>query len=201
MTHPEVVAISVGAHFGVLTLAALSFFKYGFRSGEFRTWLEDTDKTLKNMRRKISVGLGEKLNSVFDAANRVVSEILGANGEYSDKTVDPRGSEDYRNALFDFVENNVEEMADYRSLMLVRARWWFWTRYLSWSILALMVIEVIFVGTIGLDKLGCCTLPDRCVYWSFIATGFGVANCFCGLVLSLFHHNGGTKYLEQYNEF
>lgn len=202
MTHAQVVTISVGAHVGVLTLATLSFFKYGFRSDEFRIWLEDTDKALKNMRRRISASLGEKLKPVFESADRVVvSEILDAQGAYSERNVDPRGSEDYRNALFDFVENNAEEMAHYRSLMLARASWRIWTRYLSWSILTLMAIEAVIVATIGVDKLGRCTLPDWCVYWSFVPTGCAVASCFCGLVFSLFHHNKGTKCLEQYNQF
>ena len=84
MTHIQLVTVAIAAHFGVLTLAVLGFFKYGFRSREFRTWSEDIDKALKNMRIRIAVALGEKLKPIFDKAGRVVlSEILDAYGEYS----------------------------------------------------------------------------------------------------------------------
>jgi len=197
MTHIQLITVAIAAHFGVLTLAVLGFFKYGFRSSEFRTWFEDIDKALKNMRIRIAVALGEKLKPIFDKAGRVVlSEILDAYGEYSEKDVDLRGSEDYRNALFDFVEHNAEEMVDYRSLLLTHSRWQFWTKYLSWSILILMVLEsLILVIVGGIDKLGGHSLPDWLVGWSILPTALLVASCFCGLCFSLFYQNRGEKNL------
>lgn len=196
MTHGQLVTLAIAAHSGVLTLVVFGFFKYGFRSSEFRTWSEDTDESLKNMRIRIAIALGEKLKTVFDNAGRVIlSEILDAYGEYSEKDVDPRGSEDYRNALFDFVEHNAEEMVDYRSLLLTHSRWKFWIKYLSWSIFFLMVLEsLILVIVFGIDKLGDHCLPDWLVCWSILPTALLIGSCFCGLCFSLFYHNRGEKY-------
>jgi len=57
MTHEALVNVATAGHMGVLTLAVLAFLKYGFRSGDFRTWFEDTDKILKNIRIRIAKGL------------------------------------------------------------------------------------------------------------------------------------------------
>jgi len=197
MTHGQLINIAIGAHSAVLTLSVLAFFKYGFRSSEFRTWSEDTDKAIKNMRRKITIALGEKLKPVFDSTGRtVLSEILDASGKYSEMDVDPRQSEDYRNALFDFVENNTEEMVDYRFILLTHCGWKFWTKYLSWSILILMVLEsLILVIVGGIDKLGDHSLPDWLVCRSILPTVLIVVSCFCGLCFSLFYQNRGEKYL------
>jgi hypothetical protein len=200
MTHEVLVNGATAGHVCVLTLAVFAFLKYGFRSGDFRTWFDDTDKTLQNMRRRISAGLDELLKPIFGGAGRVVrSNILDGDGKYYEEAVDPMASEDYHNALFDFVENEADVLPDYRSLLLTRSAWQFWTRYLSWSILILMISEAASIGLIGgVDKLGGYSLPNLFIHGSILPTVFIVLSCFCGLCFSLFYHNRGTKYVGRY---
>ena len=205
MTHEVLVNVASAGHIGVLTLAVFAFLKYGFRSGDFRTWSEDTGKILNNIRGRIAVDLWEKLKPVFDKADSAVSsEILDADGRYFERAVDPKRNEAYQNALsdalLDFVENNTDEMVHYRSLLSTRSAWYFWTSYLSWSILVLMILEAAIVGLIGgVDKLGGYCLPDSVIHWSILPTVVGVLSCFLALPFSLLHYGRGMKYKERYD--
>jgi len=141
---------------------------------------------------------------VFDSADSAVSsEILDADGRYFETAVDPKRNEAYQDALFDslfdFIENNADQMVQYRALLSTRSTWQFWTRYLSWSILILIISEAASIGLIGgVDKLGGYSLPDLLIHWSILTTVFVVLSCFCGLCFSLFYHNRGMKYVGQY---
>lgn len=205
MTHGQLINIAIGAHSAVLTLSVLAFFKYGFRSSEFRTWFEDTAKTLNNIGKRTSLELWEKLKPVFDKADSTVSsEILDADGRYLERAVDPKRNEAYQNALFDalvdFVENNSNKMAYHRWLLSTRSAWRFWTNYLSWSILVLIILEAAIIGLIGcVDKLGGYCLPDLLIQWSILPTVVSVLSCFLALPFSLFHYGRGMKYKERYD--
>ena len=205
MTHEQLVNVAIGGHITVLSVGVIAFFKWGFRSGDFRVWFEDTDKILNNIRRRIAIGLWEKLKPVFDSADSAVSsEILDADGRYFETPVDPKRNEGYQNALFDslldFIENNADQMVHYRVLLSTRRAWCSWTRYLSWSILILVIFEVGGLSLIGgVDKLLGRYLPDWIIYCSFLPTALGGLSCFCALPFSLYYHTKGTKYVEQYN--
>lgn len=205
MTHAQLVTVAIGAHSGVLALAILGFFKYGFRSDDFKTWFDDTTKNLNNIKRRISVELWEKLKPVFDSVGSTVSsEILDTDGSYLERAVDPKKNEGYQNALFDalvdYVENNSNEMASYRLLLSTRSAWCFWTGYLSWSILILVIIEAGIVGLIGgVDMMCGYRVPDSLVHWSILPTVVAVLSCFLALPFSLVHHGRGMKYRESYD--
>jgi len=205
MTHEQLVNVAIGGHFAVLGLAVFAFFKCGFRSIDFRTWFDDTGRILNNIGRRVSVELWEKLKPVFDSADSAVSsEILDPDGRYFERAVDPKRNEGYQNALFDalldFVENNADEMVHYRSLLSTRSAWHFWTSYLSWSILVLMILEAAILGLVGgVDKLGGYCLPDSVIHWSILPTVVGALSCFLALPFSLLHYGRGMKYKERYD--
>ena len=205
MTHEQLVNVAIGGHFAVLGLAVFAFFKYGFRSGDFRTWFDDTAKTLNNIGKRILLELWEKLKPVFDKADSTVSsEILDAGGRYHERAVDPKRNQAYQNALFDalvdFIENNSNEMVYYRCLLSTRSAWRFWSNYLSWSILVLMILEAAIIGLIGcVDKLGGYCLPDFLIYWSILPTVVSTLSCFLALPFLLFHYGRGMKYKERYD--
>jgi len=200
MTHEALVNVAIAGHAGVLTLAVFAFLRYGFRSSEFKTWFDDTGEALEKIKRDISLGFDEKLTEVFQRERRVVSsDILDADGRYYEELVAPTKSEDYHNALLDGVESNVDEMVDYGALLSTRRAWCFWTKYLSWSILILMISEAASIGLIGgVDKLGGYCLPDLFIHGSILLTVFIVLSCFCGMCFSLFYYNRGTKYVGRY---
>jgi hypothetical protein len=200
MTHETIVNVAVGGHFGVLVFALAGFHKWGFSSSEFKTWKKETYQTLENLKIKISEKLEESLKPVFDGFGRVIkSNILDSGGHYCEKPVNPVGSESYRNALFEFVDNNVDELVDYKLLKRTRKAFGFWTAYLSWSILGLVILEGVILGMVGvIDKLLGYCVPDVIVNWSVLPTGIAVLSCFLALPFSLAYYGKGIRYGEQY---
>ena len=73
-------------------------------------------------------------------------------------------------------------ISDYHVLVRARANWCFWARILSWSILVLIVLQILFLTVHGfIDKIMGHSLPDWCIYASLSITGFIVLSVFCVL--------------------
>jgi len=198
MIHADLVNIAFGAHGGVAGLAFLGFIKYGLWASEYKDWQTNSKKAMHHAQRLLAVELGERLNPVLNDAGRVVlSEIVDAYGSYREKEVDPTKSEDYRNALFDFVEGNVGEMARYARLLRIHALATFWRKALTWTIFILLSVQALLLVTLLMDLMGLFAPSNCLVCWSLLPTCLSAWSCLLCLALTVHYHNKGSLYFVE----
>src|SRR6266852_9727879 len=155
MTHSELVNLILGCHTSIFVAASAAYYKYGDRTELFNRSLQGTDSAFGRIRQRITVELADALKPIFENPGSVPTPIFAPSGEsYIERAVNPVGSELYKEAIRDFLENSGDAIADYRSLLLARRGWCFWARFLSWSLLGLLVLEILLLASIGLlDKV------------------------------------------------
>ena len=119
---------------------------------------------------------------------------------YTERPVNPVGSESYRSTIRDFVEDNANTLVDCRSLRLARDAWCFWARMLSWSILGLLLWQALITGSLALfDKVLEVTIPDSLIKLSAIPSVVGVLACLLLLPLLLKWHDVIDKHRMRYD--
>jgi hypothetical protein len=201
MTHPELTKVLLGAHAAVLLVAMTAYYKYGDRTETFKNSFQGTEDVIEHMRRKIAIGLAEKLKPVFSADPKsVITSILDQTcTPYSEIIISPAGGEEYKDALFDYVENAPEVLIDYRSLILARNALCKWAKRLSSSILFLVIWQAIMVLICFLESIEQVVLPDIAIKFSTYATAFFGATCLFGLIPILYSHNAIIEYRRKYH--
>jgi len=198
MTHEESLYLLAGVHGTIILASPLLLFQCGSWSTRFRTWLEDVDKDLANLRRTVARELAEELEPVFRETSNVVYEVLDPTGQVCERDVNPAGSEAYHNAVSTYVERSTGKLIRWRSLYSVRQANLSWAQYLSWSILALIIIEIMLLGVMLIpEKAFGYPVPDKLLWGTFVITGVLVINLIVGAVLSLAYHNKGIKYKNE----
>lgn len=200
MTHLELTRVLLGSHVAVLLVAITAYYKYGDRTEVLKNSLQGTDNVLEHMRRRISVGLAEKLRPVFSADPKaVITSILDQSGNpYSEIVISPVGGEEYRDALFDYVENAPEVLVDYRSLILARNAWCKWVKSLSWSILFLLFWQALIVLLGFLESIDQISLSDTAIKHSTYVTALLGAICLIVLMPIIHNHDTIIEYRRKY---
>ncbi|QEG17853.1 MULTISPECIES: hypothetical protein [Gimesia] len=128
MCHSELIELLLGIHVAVLLGSLAAFYAYSDRTDGFAASLKGNNETLRELRRKICRALEINLNPVFESPGAVPSPVLGPNGgTYVERSVNPVGSEIYRESIRDFLEDRIEFICDYHSLFNASKRWCFWT--------------------------------------------------------------------------
>jgi|GEM_PF-5797330 len=195
MTHENLLNLVAAVHGTVIGLSFVAIFQCGSWSSRFRTWLEDINKGIDELRREIAFELAEKLQPVFEKAGNIISEILNPDGGYCEKQVNPAGSEEYRNAISDYVEKSTGKLISWRLLYIIRKANLFWASYLSWSITAILIVEILLlIIMFSVEKGFECFFSDKFIWGTFIVTVVFVVNALLGWMFSLFYHNKGIKY-------
>ena len=139
--------------------------------------------------------LAEKLKPVFEKAGSVLSEILNSEEKYFEKEACPAGSEEYRNAISDYVEKSMGKIASWRSLHIIRQKNLFWAKYLSRGITIALIIEILLLAIMFAVEKGCSySIPEKLIWETFIIDLFLVMNALLGWIFSLFYHNKGIEY-------
>ncbi len=163
---------------GTIAASAIgAFYFYSDRTEGFISSLNGTEAVLAELRRRISAELGEQLGPVFEVPGSVPSPVLGPDGTaidrgaYVERPVNPIGSESFREALRDFIDDRANSLADYRSLVIARVGWCFWSTLLSRLLLALFVWQVALMSLLFLDKYGKVSLADWAVSGVCTVTG------------------------------
>jgi hypothetical protein len=194
VTHETLINIVLGAHFAILSAAFAVWLYFSIFSNNYRNWRNDIEDALRKLKRDIAVSLSEKLKPILKNAGAATNNILDSNGNYLEKVVDPTEGESYLNALFGFINDKTHEMARYRSLFLTHNACSFWAAYLTWSVLILMVLEIIILTIIGYyEKLDGNNISDLQIKVSFSISGIVILFCFLGLVFLIINHNKGIK--------
>jgi len=168
MTHKELVDIAVSVHVGVLLGALAAWYKYGDRSEVLSKSLQGTEATLSRLRIIISDELMTGIKGTLSTMPANPELILGPDGKnpvYSERVTNFLESERFREAVRDFVDRRADCVSDYRALTRARTNWCFWARVLSWSILLLIVVQLLSLCVHGfVDKILGKTLPDWTVH-------------------------------------
>lgn len=173
MTHADLIELLVKSHCGILA-ASFGAFAYSFSNG-FDAPLAGSTSVLTTLRQRIAGDLGDRLDPVFESPGSVPSPVLNTAGDtYVEHPVNPVGSEAYREAIRDFVEAFADSMSDYRSLLLARRSWSFWSRCLNWNILAMTVWQLIAISVALADKCTGWQLPEWACAMISIPTALGI---------------------------
>ena len=128
----------------MLAAAVTGYYKYSDRSDHFEKSLHGITDTIGSLKRKIAVGLADRLRPVFENSQSVTSILLDTSGkQFSETFVNPVGSETYRDTLFSFVQSESEAIADYRRIVESRDGWLFWARVMCWTFLGTFISEAL----------------------------------------------------------
>lgn len=183
MAHEDLINIALSVHVAVLFGALAAWYKYGDRSDVLAKSLEGTETVLSRLRMMISDELLQAIKTVLSTVPTNPQAILGPDGKnpiYSEKVSNFLESEAFRQAIRDFVDLKADMISDYRVLMRARTTWCFWARILSWSILVLIVLQMLFLTGHGfIDKILGSPLPNWCIHGSLTITVFVVLFVFC----------------------
>lgn len=179
-----------------------AYYKYGDRTELFDRSLRGTESALSELRRQIAAELGSRLRPVFDNPDSVIEMgVLDPFGNPIEVAVSPAGSEDYTNAISDFVNSNFEALIDCRRLIDLRRRWCGCARALSWAIFTFVLIEGFIASALAFwtKYLG----HEACVLFlgaSFVMTVLFIAVALVGpIAFLLFFHDQITKTRLQYD--
>lgn len=190
MSHGELVKLALSVHGSVLLATIIAFYKYGDRTELLERGLRGSDSVFAEMRRRIATELVVALEEYFQSGQVVPTITAGQDAAYVERITNPVLSEGFREAVRDFVEGHSIVMADYRKLLSARESWCNWGRILSWALLALLVVEVLIVGILGLaDKLAGHTLPNWSIQWSWLPVAVLVAAALVPLPFMLRKHD------------
>ncbi len=145
MTYAEVTEWVLGTH-GAVFLAALTIYlKYGDPTKLFDRFPQEYKKLQQAVRDKIASDLADQLQSVVRDSTGVRSSILDIDGEYIEEPVDVTKGETYYQSIRDFVTNASGALVDYRRVLDVIKAWRSWAHRLSWSILILVILELVML--------------------------------------------------------
>lgn len=203
MIHGELVSTALKGHGAVFSAAIVVFVGFSAFSWPFKSSMEGSKKILENIRKRIIDELRRYLKAIFTGSPDVLQlgEIFGPNGErWQEEPVNLINSEDFGNALFYFVENNSETLADYNMFRIIVDRFRFWSRYFSFGLFLLMILQAVVLGLLWtVDKIFEINIPDSIIKWSVLIPVLLGINCFLGLAGLLFNNSRAIKYREIYD--
>lgn len=186
----------LGIHGAVLVLVIAAFYRYGDRTEVLDRSLKGAEEVLEKIRKQLADELGESLSEILEDT----ADIAVSFESYTELRGNPVGSEAYKNCMQEFVETALNTMIDCRAMRTARDSWCFWARILSWSIVSLLIWEVVALGILGaLDKLVGIPMSERLVDLSLLPTAAGVFVAIGTLPLLLKHHDVINEFKVKYN--
>jgi hypothetical protein len=194
MTPETLIKFVFGAHSTILASAVYAFLNFSTYSNKFRNWQNDIGEALDNLKRTLPTSLSKVLNPIIQRSGTTTKNILDSSGNYCEVDVDPTDGEGYLNALSNFINENANEMARYRTLLLTYRAYSFWATYLSWTIMILGALEITLLALIGyFGILKGKNISDLLITVSFSISAIGIIICFFGLLFLLINYNKGIK--------
>lgn len=172
---------SLGIDGAALVGYIAAFYKYGDRTEVYRGSLNGIRDLLIEIERQIAFDLAVRLQPVFSGDVPPVIEVslFQPDGSlFREVTVNPAGSEKYRQAVLDFVLSGSDAIVAYRVVTLCKDRWTRWARRLSWSLLAGIGLHGILGFGLLSGRLTDWTPPTRLI---LVCAGLG----FCPFMLVL----------------
>jgi hypothetical protein len=177
-------------HATILAAAVTGYYKYSDRSGHFEKSLKGVTDTIEALKRQIASALADHLEPVFKESQSVTSLLIDSSGkQFSETFVNPVGGERYRNAVFSFVQDESQAIADYRRIVEGRDKWLSWARVMCWTFLAALISEALIFAYLFLAlKLSILPADVRIALATLAPTGVSFL-CFvtAAVRLSLLH--------------
>jgi len=176
MTHGELVSTVLKGHGAVFSAALIVFVSFSAFSWPFQSSIEGSKKILENIRKRIINQLRLYLKAVFTGSPDVlqVGEIFGPEGErWQEEPVNLINSEDFGNAVFYFVENDVGALADYIVFRGIVDRFSFWGKYFSFGLFLLMILQGAVLASLWtVDNIFEIAIQDSIIKWSAVIPVF-----------------------------
>jgi hypothetical protein len=144
---------SLGIDGAALLAYLAAFYKYGDRTDIYKNSLSGTSALLVEIERQIAFELAVRLQPLFrgDPPPVIELSLIQPDGTpFKEVAVNPVGSENYRQAVVEFVLAENEAMNAYRIVTTGKGRWGTWARRLSWSLLTGIGLH----GVLGFGLLG-----------------------------------------------
>jgi type IV secretory pathway VirB2 component (pilin) len=182
-------------HGGIAASAIGAFYFYSDRTEGFVSSLNGTTAVLAELRRRLTGELAEELEPVFENPGSVPSPILMPGeagidrGAYVERAVNPIGSEAYREAVRECLDDHSNSIADYRSLSLACDCWSSWSHKLSWILLTLFAWEIIVLAILWMDKTEVFGLADWAMHVTWTITGLLIALAFLAAACRLRYYS------------
>lgn len=173
MSHADLVTVILSIHGPILLGTLAAYYKYGDRTEIFTRSLQGTDDLLRKMRESLAALLEQRLDPVFRNPGSVPSPIIDPHGDtYIERPINPVGSEQYREALRDFVDAEATRIVDYRSAYEAGMQWCKWSKRLSWALLFFWIYQGAAAGIVIVFDVACSIkIPEFFLLGSIAPTG------------------------------
>lgn len=113
MNYFEIIDFILKVHSAVFGAAILAYYKFGDRTDLYSKSLSGSDLVLDRLKREISISLGDSIKQVIKKSDFIINPIINSKGNrYREELVIPLESEEFREAIFGFVEKNY--LVDYK---------------------------------------------------------------------------------------
>lgn len=189
MSQDQLLTAILAFHSSILVSAVVAYHKYGDRTELFQKSLDGTNSILERLLRLVSSDLEQRLAAVFAVQDEPRKVVL-LTDELYDKPVSPVGSETYREAIRDFVVSSGEGLKDCFYLMKLRDAWCRWAKRLSWTMLVLVIWQVIASSLVWSQKIFSLNLPEWSLKVSASITGVLLIAVLVSVVVLQHHHSG-----------
>lgn len=196
MTDP--LSISLTVHLAILPFSLAGLYRFSGRSQLFTKSTADVDDLLSRLRRAAATDLERELHPVFERSSSAPSLVLPE--DYYERHTNPVGSEVFRQAVRDFMENTTGKLVSYKQVTEAKRGLGKWYRRLSWSVYALVVWQIVICAMIGLlGGMFHFPLCDAYASWSFLPTAICVASFLLCLGGTLNQHDTIQTFKERYD--
>ena len=175
---------SLGGHIAI-ALASLSFYKF-ILVDICKDLIINAKTICKKIERIIFAELSITLKPLLEEEQGKAIIIIGQWSDglegYKEKPADLQGSEQYKNALCDFINSNANSMADFRNLTLFTDKCFFWKRYLKYSAYILAGFNLIAaMFEVFCKHYNFCNNNKVVIIGLLSFSGILIANCFVSL--------------------
>lgn len=201
MTHPTIVELLLSIHGSVLVTSIAAFYLYGDRTDGFTGSLKGTTEVLTEIRRRICSELGLKLEPVFASPGSVPSPVLNTSGgTYVEYPINPVGSELYREAIRNYLEEQHVLLRDYVRLYKCRNAWCFWSSVLAILLVVLIGWQLTVLGALACDKMLAFDLPEWALGGLCTVSAVGVLCSLLCVTCRQCHYHTITNLRVQYGD-
>jgi hypothetical protein len=198
MIQTELLNYCLSIHGALLLAAVLAYYKYGDRTDILQKSRGDTERFLGGLREKVILDLGEALDTLMRESGTNPS-ISPFDNSYTERPTSLADSEAFRETLRDFIESDVKAIADYKIALSAFQSWCGWFKRISWSILLLIIWELICIALIGvLDKVFSVELPNLAIQLTVLPSSVAVAFIITCVFKMLVRHDKITEKKEKY---
>ena len=146
MTSSEAAALALKVHGAVWLAAVAAYYKYGDRIDLFDKALRGNRRLREAVRDNVATDLSKQLQPVIRNATSATSPVLDVDGSYIEHAADITESEQFYQAIRDYVSLSAGSLLDYRLVLETADCWRKWAHRLSRSILVLVILETLMIA-------------------------------------------------------